>query len=170
MKAAAKIILGLGAAAATVALASHSRHRAAIRGTTLLMTGAARAIDWKAARQWIERGAQLIIYTRSAADLEQALRELRQLGPSAQVRVDRSGNVVATGASPATASAGVGGLVGTIATVASIAKWLWPVLDRARSRTLDQPPLSDAIDDSFASPQQTSGERPDVRARRSPGE
>lgn len=150
MKAAVKIMLGLGATAATVALASQSRQRAAMRGTTLLMSGAARNVDWKAARRWIERGAQLIVYTSSAGDLEQVLRELRRLGPSAQVHVDRAGDVIAAESTPAaTAKSGIGGVVGTIATVASVAKWLWPALARARTREMNQAHrITDSVDAS----------------------
>lgn len=126
MKPAAKIMLGLGAAAATALYATRHRHQAAIRGTTLLMAGAARNVDWRAARNWIERGARVVVYARSANELENALRELRRLGPAASVQVTKPGDDVPS----ANANAGIGTVVGAIAAASSAARWLWPALNR----------------------------------------
>lgn len=153
MKFGSKIIFGLGAGALLGLLANRGRHRTAIRGATLLMMGAARHLDWKMARESIERGARVVVYARSAGEVDRALRELRRLGPSSAVEVSSSAD--ANGLHYKSSAPSMGAVLGVVGALGSFAKWLWPA---ARSPAVaGEAPSEDPDDWSSETPAMSQG-------------
>jgi NAD(P)-dependent dehydrogenase (short-subunit alcohol dehydrogenase family) len=74
--------LGLGAALATSALVRRAR-RFSYAGKLAVVSGGSRGLGLVLARQLLEAGAKVAILARTAADLEQAERELRARGGEA---------------------------------------------------------------------------------------
>lgn len=82
-----KTISLLGVAAALVTVAARRGHRHSFRGQTVVITGGARGLGLELARLWVAEGARVAICSRTADQLQRAVRELQRVGGQAYAEV-----------------------------------------------------------------------------------